>query len=188
MGMGEKLVIVLVLLALVGCILSFSVNSLLKTERQRRLEEEFAMERARALEPWVRRFWIGLGGLVLLTGAGLSFALIWGVYARWASVVSPAPNGLFPLIQRPGRVLDPNIALTPVVAFRGDGLGREEEAAIRRSMVQMTAAKFQNAPAVIDNDPPDPPVLAPPMPPVEVWDELEPAHVARLLEEVGDGE
>jgi len=158
----------------------------------------------------IRWLWIGMAmkvvlGLIVLTFlAGLAYAAVRLALKR-AMTIYPDHSGLYPVVQcRVGnnRVFhDPNRTPVATTIYTAQGVtfaaspdpgpgqlqvtGQAQAAQALRAAASGIGLPPATAEKIVGGGSQDP--LVKPLPPVEVWD-VEPAHVARLLEEVGDGE
>ena len=158
----------------------------------------------------IRWLWIGmamkmiLALIVLAFLAGLAYAAVRLALKR-AMTIYPDHSGLYPVVQcRVGnnRVFhDPNRTPVATTIYTAQGVtfaaspdpspgqlqvtGQAQAAQALRAAASGIGLPPATAEKIVGGGSQDP--LVKPLPPVEVWD-VEPAHVARLLEEVGDGE
>jgi len=148
------------------------------------VEREMAalrLETARRLQVVTIGFRAGLAVVALSTLGGIGFGAIRFILRR-ADTIYPDKAGLYPI--REGRIgsirffHDPNRAPMPTTLYSPQGVSHLTAPGFEADQLRVTGQLVE---AII---PPER-RLSKPIPPVEVWD-IEPAHVARLLEEVGD--
>ncbi|MCD6554364.1 MAG: hypothetical protein J7M16_10175 [Anaerolineae bacterium] len=170
------------------------------------VEREMAalrLETARRLQVVTIGFRAGLAVVALSTLGGIGFGAIRFILRR-ADTIYPDKAGLYPI--REGRIgsirffHDPNRAPMPTTLYSPQGVshltapgfeadqlrvtGQAQAAQALRAASSGGGINLQSRQLVEAIIPPER-RLSKPIPPVEVWD-IEPAHVARLLEEVGD--
>ncbi len=171
------------------------------------VEREMAalrLETARRLQIVTIGFRAGLAAVILLTLGGIAFGTVRFILRR-TDTVYPNKAGLYPIREgRIGRIRffhDPNRAPMPTALYGPQGVshltasgfeadqlritGQAQAAQALRAASSGNGIDLQSRQLVEAIIPPER-RLSRPIPPVEVWD-IEPAHVARLLEEVGDG-
>jgi hypothetical protein len=172
------------------------------------VEREMAalrLETARRLQIVTIGFRVGLAAVALLTLGGIAFGTVRFILRR-TDTVYPNKAGLYPVREgRIGRIRffhDPNRAPMPTALYGPQGVshltapgfeadqlrvtGQAQAAQALRAASSGNGVNLQSRQLVETIIPPDR-RLSRPIPPAEVWD-IEPAHVARLLEEVGDDE
>ncbi|RLC70415.1 MAG: hypothetical protein DRI52_07115 [Chloroflexi bacterium] len=171
------------------------------------VEREMAalrLETARRLQIVTIGFRAGLAAVILLTLGGIAFGTVRFILRR-TDTVYPNKAGLYPIREgRIGRIRffhDPNRAPMPTALYGPQGVSHLTASGFEADQLQITgqaqAAQALRAASsgngidlqsrqLVEAIIPPERRLSRPIPPVEVWD-IEPAHVARLLEEVGDG-
>ncbi|MDY7039659.1 MAG: hypothetical protein SVX38_02215 [Chloroflexota bacterium] len=170
------------------------------------VEREMAnmrLETARRLQVVTIVFRAGLAVIVLVTLAGVGLGVVRFVVRR-TDTVYPDKAGLYPLREgRVGRIRffhDPNRAPMPTTMYGPQGVSHLTAPGLEADQLRVTgqaqAAQALRAASsgngmglqgrqLVEAIVPPERRLSRPMPTVEVWD-IEPSHVARLLEEVGD--
>jgi hypothetical protein len=170
------------------------------------VEREMAslrLKMARRLQVVTISFRVGLAAVVLLTLGGIGFGAVRFIQRR-VDTIYPDKAGLYPL--REGRIgstrffHDPNRAPTPTTLYGPQGVNHLTAPGFEADQLRVTsqaqAAQALRAASsgnginlqsrrLVENIVPPERRLSRPIPPVEAWD-IEPVHVARLLEETGD--
>ncbi|MCR4407347.1 MAG: hypothetical protein NUW24_10560 [Anaerolineae bacterium] len=170
------------------------------------VEREMAnlrLETARRLQVVTIAFRVGLAAITLLTLGGLGLGAVRFVLRR-TDTIYPDKAGLYPIREgRIGRIRffhDPNRAPMPTTLYSAQGVshltapgfeadqlrvtGQAQAAQALRAASSGNGIDLQSQRLVEAIIPPER-RLSRPIPPAEVWD-IEPSHVARLLEEVND--
>jgi len=175
-------------------------------EESSTVEREIAslrLETARRLQVVTIGFRVGLAAITLLTLAGIGYGVVRFVLRR-TDTIYPDKAGLYPI--REGRIggtrffHDPNRAPMPTALYSSQGVshltapgfeadqlrvtGQAQAAQALRAASSGNGIDLQSRRLVEAIVPPER-RLSLPIPPAEVWD-IEPSHVARLLEEVTD--
>ncbi|MBC7249303.1 MAG: hypothetical protein H5T62_03390 [Anaerolineae bacterium] len=202
--MNESKVLITVIILLV--MLALVIGSVI-ANNQREESPEIAHTKEAIAIRWL---WISMalkvafGLIVLAFLGGLAYAAVRLALKR-ATTIYPDHSGLYPVVQcRVGnsRVFhDPNRTPVATTVYTPQGVtfvaspdpspgqlqvtGQAQVAQALRAAASGVGLPPATAEKIVGGGPQDP--LVRPLPPVEVWD-VEPAHVARLLEEIGDGE
>jgi hypothetical protein len=164
---------------------------------------DLRLETSRRLQVVTIGFRAGLAVIALLTLGGIGFGVVRFVLRR-TDTIYPDQAGLYPI--REGRIgsirffHDPNRAPMPTALYGPQGVSHLTAQGFEADQLRVTgqaqAAQALRAASsssgvgagsrqLVEAIVPPERRLSRPIPPVEVWD-MEPSHVARLLEDVGD--
>ena len=202
MNESKVLIIAIILLVMLALVVGSAIAG---------NQREESLEVARTKEAIaVRWLWISmamkviLGLIVLAFLGGLAYTTVRLALKR-AATYYPDRSGLYPVVKcRVGKghiFHDPNRVPVAATIYTEAGVtfvaspelgpgqlqvtGQAQAAQALRAAASGIGLPPSTAEKIVSGAGQDP--LVKPLPPVEVWD-VEPAHVARLLEEVGDGE